>query len=61
VTWLANLIRKIRAVLSLTGYRWTDFPKRDYDTRVRFAIAALAQIGEQLNQFKRELSKSESG
>jgi hypothetical protein len=61
VTWLVNLIREIRAVPSLTGYRWADFPKRDYDTHMRFAIAALAQIGEQLNQFERELSKSESG
>lgn len=60
VIWLVNLLREIRAVPPLTGYRWADFPKRDYDTHVRFAIGALGQIAEQLNQFERELSDSES-
>jgi hypothetical protein len=61
VTWLVNLIREIRAVPPLTGYRWSDFPKKDYDTHVRFAIGALSQVVEQLNQFERKLSESESG
>jgi hypothetical protein len=61
VTWLVNLIREIRAVPRHIGYEWQNFPKRDYDTHLRFAIGALSQIVEQLNQFESKLSKSESG
>jgi hypothetical protein len=60
VAWLVNIIREIRAVPPLTGYRWENFPKGAYDTHVRFGVGALGQIVEQLNQFEKELSNSES-
>jgi hypothetical protein len=61
VAWLVNLVREIRAVPQLTGYRWADFPKREYDTHVRFGTGVLGQIVEQLNQVEKEVTKSESG
>jgi hypothetical protein len=61
VTWLVNLIREIRAAIARSGYQWVNFPKREYDTHVRFAVGAHAQIVEQLDQCERELARSKSG
>jgi hypothetical protein len=44
VAWLVNIIREIRAVPALIGYRWENFPKGAYDTHVRFGIGALGQL-----------------
>jgi hypothetical protein len=51
---------EIRAVPPLTGYRWDSFPKGAYDTHLRFGVGAVNEIVEQLNQFEKELSNSES-
>jgi len=58
VTWLVNLVRECRSVPKGLGFDWANFPKRDYDTHVRFAIAALCQITEQLDRFESDLGKS---
>jgi hypothetical protein len=57
-TWLINLVRDIRS--RATGYDWSTFPRKDYDTRLRSAVDALQRLSAEVDSRERGLSDADA-
>lgn len=60
VTWLINLVRDIRSVPREIGYNWSNFPREEYEARLRSARDAFQLLSAELDARERELSDADA-